>query len=470
MAILTITGETTVGQFNNAIKALEEAKNANKNTEFQERLQHFIDKYTTSKNKLITICKNDIVKGNLLVDPETRIEVKKVISDNYKNLSLHTWNKVIAKHNERTHDKAVKKHGNKLDLGGSIKEVEGQPVIDFLEGKSGINLMTGVKASLAAAAVSSLCSLNIGAFAGLWGLSLPANVPASLSLFSFVPEIITGLATLNPVLGVAAGALLGIGAIALVKKIFGPEIKKMWSNFKVNNAVKKATKKAENSLESTGSDDFAKSALEEITELEKVKPSTGDRSHYSLLFEQKVKEIAHGDGIDMDKKIADLKTEYAGKVSDMEEILKKLGVSEKQPDLGDIASDLVKIGKFKEKGDKNSKSRKDFNHFRAEYNKLVIAIADKSLSESEQSKIIRDLRKFANDDSNFVDKAGGQGNSTTDVEARRKKVQSLCQGMVDILSDLQYQANKTMTPEAIKKLKTDLEGQHGLTADQIEKL
>lgn len=239
MAILDVNQSTTVGNFEDTIKSLNEAKLNAKSAAEKDALDKFITKYTQSKDKLITICKNDIAKGIFLgADANVKVEVGKVTRENFRALSLERWNKIVATQGLSHEEKEIKS-GDK-----------GQGAIDFLEGKSGINLMTGVKAALTTAAIGALSSLNIGAFAGLWGLSLPASVPASISLFSFVPEIISGLATLNPVLGLAAGALVGIGAVAVIKKIFGPEIKKIWTNVKVAHKVRKLAETSQDKISS----------------------------------------------------------------------------------------------------------------------------------------------------------------------------------------------------------------------------
>ena len=63
MAILNITESTTVGNFNDTIKALEEAQKKADNQAEKNRIQEFINKYSTSRDKLISVCKNDIIKG-----------------------------------------------------------------------------------------------------------------------------------------------------------------------------------------------------------------------------------------------------------------------------------------------------------------------------------------------------------------------------------------------------------------------
>lgn len=334
MAILDINKSTTVGNFDSAIKSLEEAKNKSTSKEESQKFDQLIQKYEQSRHKLISICKNDIIKHNMTVDQEAKKQVEAVMRDNFKALSMEKWNAIINDFNgvEKNHDNQIGTHNEH-----EMKAAGGDGFINFLEGKSGINLMTGVKAALSTAAVGALFSLDIGAFAGLWGLSLPAGAPATLSIIQFVPEIITGLATLNPVLGIAGAALLGIGAVALVKKIFGPEIKKMWTNFKVARKVNKATKAASDKLESdqdlTAALKEQKKLYDEQAEEQKkyrkpvykankdgslVRGSDGElivdhyeNSHYENEFESKAKKLV-GTKFTADD-IKNLKEEYGKK-------------------------------------------------------------------------------------------------------------------------------------------------------------
>ena len=186
MAILDISNSTTVGNFNDTIHALEEAKKKTTKAAEQARFDELINKYTTSKNKLINICKNDIIKGNMMSDAATRVEVGKLTRDNFKALSLQAWNNLLdAEHQHKENE---------------LKDKDpGQAMIDFLDGKSGINLMTGVKATLTTAAIAALSSLNIAGFAGAMGLST-AGLPASVSIISIIPEAIGALFALNPVI------------------------------------------------------------------------------------------------------------------------------------------------------------------------------------------------------------------------------------------------------------------------------
>lgn len=470
MAILDITNSTTVGNFNDTIQALEEAKKKTTKPAEQARFDELINKYTTSKNKLIKICKNDIIKGNMMSDAATRVEVGKLTRDNFKALSLQAWNKVLdAEHQHKENE---------------FKDKDpGQAVIDFLDGKSGINLMTGVKATLTTAAIAALSSLNIAGFAEAMGLSI-AGLPESVSVISIIPKAIGSLFALNPVIGVAAGALLGLGVIKLTKKIFGPEIKKLWANIKVRHAVNKQTEASQDKefsekditevLGGKSSEDYQKDAEDEIERTTKKNDGTYERE-----FSDKAFALATGDGVDIETKVNELKNEYKDKLDSdaIDRLLTSAGIAIKQPDLGDVATDLATDPKFRTRtGGRGTvpKSRTDFNDFKAAYQDLVVMIGKTSVANTEKAKAIRDLRTFANNPNKFLDKSGstrGTSRSTPKDIERQEKIKKLCNGMVDIISELYAEVAKDVSKAATADtLKDALESARGLTADQIKNL
>ena len=467
MALPEITRSTTVGTLNDVIKALKDAQGKTTKPEEKERFNQLITKYSTSRDKLITICKNDIIKHNIFGDNATKLQVARLTRDNFKALSLNEWNALVA----NIHSESELKAGD-----------PGQKAIDFLEGKTGINLMTGVKATLATAAVAALTSLNISAFAGALGFSATtvAALPTSFSVISIVPKIIATLSALNPVIGVAAGVLMGIGALKITKKIFGPEIKKMWANVKTRHAVNEAFKntKLENDskedlrayMDGKTPEDYEKQMQGVIDNEDKKANGT-----YENEFKDEALKLATGTGKDLDKEIDTLRKKFKNKLTpaEIDQYLRDTGLAPKQPDLGEIATDLKDDATFKKpKKDPStgttpapSQSRKDFEQFKKDYKKLISDMGNPSIDATAKAKAIRDLRNYANDASKFVD-----GTDPADV-ARQKKVQAICNGMVEILSDLYAEIAKDASKVAQKDaILRQLESDRGLAQDQFNKL
>ena len=226
MALPEITKSTTVGTLRDVAKALTDAKEKTSVPAEKSRLDELINKYTTSANKLITVCKNEIISKNIHGNIDSQIEIARLTRDNFKNLSLDALNNILVD--------TAKQHETSEIIYEENKRDPGQGMIDFLEGKSGITLMTGIKATLTTAAVAALSSLNIAEFAGAMGLST-TGLPTSFSIISIVPKILSTLAALNPVIGVAAGALL-YGAKAIVQNSFD---RKDFANAIYNGGPKK---------------------------------------------------------------------------------------------------------------------------------------------------------------------------------------------------------------------------------------
>ena len=467
MALPEITSSTTVGTLNDVVKALKDAQSKTTKPEERERFNQLITKYSASRDKLITICKNDIIKHNIFGDSASKLQVARLTRDNFKALSLTEWNNLLAK-----------KHSEKeLKVGDP-----GQKAIDFLEGKSGINLMTGIKATLATAAVAALTSLNISAFAGALGFSATtvAALPTSFSVISIVPKILATLSALNPVIGVAAGVLMGVGVIKLTKKIFGPEIKKMWANVKTRHAVNEAFKnqKLENEskedlrpfMDGKSPEDYEKQ-MQGIVDHEDKKAN----GTFANEFKDEALKLATGTGKDLDKAVDALREKYKKKLTpaEIDQCLRDAGLAVKQPDLGEIATDLKGDATFK-KPTKDpstgttppaSQSRKDFEQFKKDYKKLVADIGNPTIDATVKAKAIRDLRNYANDSSKFSD-----GTTGADTD-RQKKLQTICNGMVEILSDLYAEIAKDASKAAQKDaLLRQLEGDRGLAQDQFNKL
>lgn len=472
MALPEITRSTTVGTLNDVIKALKDAQGKTTKPEERERFNQLITKYSTSRDKLITICKNDIIKHNIFGDNATKLQVARLTRDNFKALSLNEWNALVT----NIHSESELKVGD-----------PGQKAIDFLEGKSGINLMTGVKATLATAAVAAFCSFKSAGLVNLFNkIGLDSLVTtlgsgeSAVSLVQIIPNVISGLFAINPVIGVAAGVLMGIGVLKLTKKIFGPEIKKMWANVKTRHAVNEAFKntKLENDskedlrsyMDGKTPEDYEKQMQNIIDHEDKKSNGT-----YENEFKDEALKLATGTGKDLDKEIDTLRKKFKNKLTpaEIDQYLRDTGLAPKQPDLGEIATDLKDDATFKKpKKDPStgttppaSKSRSDFEQFKKDYKKLVSNMGDPTIDATAKAKAIRDLRNYANDASKFVD-----GTDPADLD-RQKKVQTICNGMVEILSDLYAEIAKDASKAAQKDaILRQLESDRGLAQDQFNKL
>lgn len=464
MALPEITRSTTAGKLKEVVDALEEAKSKTTNSVEKERFDQLIKKYSTAREKLVTICKNDIIKHNIFGDNASKLEVARLTRDNFKALSLEAWNNLIVAEENKHNSKELE------------SKDFGQAAIDVLEGKTGITLMTGVKATLATAAVAALSSLNISAFAGALGFSAStvAALPTSFSVISIIPKVLTTLSALNPVIGVAAGVLMGIGAIKLTKKIFGPEIKKLWAKTKAEHKVREAFKSTK--LENESKADISsymdgKTPEDYETHMQDTIDHEDKRNNgtYANDFKTEAFKLATGTGKDLEKEVTKLRNKFKTKLTpaEIDQLLRECGIAPDQPDLGEIATDLKGDATFKKpaKGSTPSQSRKDFDQFKKDYKKIITTLSDPSVDATAKAKSIRDLRNFAGDASKFVD-----GSSAADI-ARQKKIQEICTGMVEIASELYAEIAKDASKVAQKDaILRQLESDRGLAEGQFNKL
>ncbi len=399
MAKLTVTDLTTVKEMDNAIKIYTTAKDKAKNSSDAAKLQQKIDNCTQSKNKLIGICKYDIKKGNLQITDDNRKEVLRLTRNNYAELSLKAWNTLLYNQDKDEHvNGEIKKDG---DLG--------QIFINFMEGNTGITLMTGVKALIATAAGSLLFKANV---------------------FSLIPKAIELAMGVNPVFGACVVALGVAGAALAIKKVFGKEIGKLWGNLKTNHSVKKGVNASKYEFE----------AQEEIdSEL------TDNNLHAAECEEEATKlSVTFFKSEAAEKKaVNDFKKKYAGKVSPefIERALVNAGLQPKALGAVEAYQDLMNENSFHGEKKYTKKTtdaygthakgstlaaddaHKGFTDFKAEYDKFIKNLDGEKLSPAERRATLKSLHTFASDATKF-------GSDTSKAE----KVQAICNGMVEIAS------------------------------------
>ncbi len=478
MKFIDITQSTTVGNFNDTIKALEEAKKKDIGTAEKNKIQQFINKYTQSRDKLIGVCKNDIIKGNMKTDYNSKKEIGNLIRDNFKKLSLAEWNKYI----ETTKD-GVSQHKEK-----ELNVNDGQGTIDFLEGKSGINLMTGVKGALSLGVVSSLFWFKSPAVVGFFesvGFLKPlvatVGKDSAISIASIIPKIVTGLWAVNPVLAVAGVALMGVGLAMLVKKVFGPEIKKMWTNHKVKHAVRNVSNASKDELLAKADiseylDDLNPDAYADKTKEEASKNIQINDGSTARNF---LKESLSLSSVPPEKRGAEIKnlmTKYAASgLSDekMVEILQNAGLYVEDPEINHLITDIgsIKAGTTASKG---------FEKFRDAYSAVIKTLGDNKKTPQERLRAVEELKELATKREKFLDKSEksskkkkGKFTYTSNREdnERADKIVRLCSAMAQLTEEMLQEIilNKDNISK-INELKTTIEKNHGLLPDQIEKL
>lgn len=471
----------TMGELRKTIKNLKDAQSKTKpNSGEYSVIQRYIDKNLSRERKAINICKNDIIKYNLLgdgsaLDPSAKLKVLNLTKNNFENLSIAKWNALIKTEFSTVRD----------PRGSSIQEHEaneitpdhyGDKMIDFLEGKSGLTLTTGVKAAVTTAAVASLCSLNIANFASFLGLST-AGLPKSLSLISVVGKAVGGAFALNPVLGVASAALLTVGTGMLAKKIFGPEIKKIWGNFKAQKKIDKIVGQNEidisTELDGLSDDDFIKKqeTIEnfnlELAELEtsdatltdiesfidkfektKLKPRKEIISNAKTVIEKAFKAEASAFIFNYDeKKYNKVKKNYSSYLSPTE--IAKLEAEMQLQTKTDLKSHITEFNKVQ--SGLGADTRKSFDDFKNKLNGII-----SSFDSADNQTILNNIKKL----SAYADGTKIRGTAYKD------KVVELCKDMEELLQELYVRVKVNGKDADIKSIAAE----HGITKDDLDGL
>lgn len=132
-----------------------------------------------------------------------------LMKNNYAKLSLDAYNNLQDQLNN-----PKKVNGEEIDPTKDGFE----NVIEFLEGKKGINLTSIVKTSITTAAVALM---------------------SQAGGFSLLSTVATALWTFNPVIAVCAGVVGAIAIGKLIGKVFGPELKNLTNTYRMNKAYEK---------------------------------------------------------------------------------------------------------------------------------------------------------------------------------------------------------------------------------------
>lgn len=471
----------TMNELRKTIQSLKDAQSKTRtNSSEYSVFQRYIDKNLSRERKAINICKNDIIKYNLLGDgsplnPSAKLEVLRLTKNNFENLSVVKWNTLI----RTTLSSAKDSNGNFIQEHESNEitpDNHGDRMVDFLEGKSGITLTTGVKAAVTTAAVASLCSLNIANFASFLGLST-VGLPKSLSLISVVGKAVGGAFALNPVLGIAAGALLATGTLKLAKKIFGPEIKKMWGNFKAQRKIDKIVEQNEvditPELDGLDENDFIQKQekLEnynlELAELEtndatlpeikafidkfektKLKPKREIIANVKPAIEKAFKIEASAFIFNYDEtKYNIVKKNYASYLSPTE--ISKIEAEIQLQTKTDLKSHIDDYKNVKSSLDTETKT--DFNKFKKELNNIIA-----NFNSADAQTVLNNIKKL----SAYTD--GSKLRGTKDID----KVKTLCGDMEKLLQELYLRVKVNGKNADIKSIAAE----QGLTENDLNDL
>lgn len=500
MAFLNITNSTTVGNFNDTIKALEEAKKKALSSAERERLQQFITKYTTTKEKLISICKKDIKEHQMYIDPKVKAEADKLTRDGFHALSIESWTKVVQLHND-SNIAGPDRKANAPTMKDIAFDNHGEGWLNFLEGKSGLTLMTSVKASLTTMALAGLHT--IGAF-------------------NLIPTLITTLFTLNPVLGAAAAVLAVTGTAMLVKKIFGPELT-VWKNKIKTNIL--GNKSIDTYMSKSDHIDLDAEAREQekIRNKEAGEREEGeqrDNGTFDKEFEDKIKSLVGKNNPSLAADVDKLKKEYANKVKDariidkvveevfgndlvaratdlatstkrdnsaeveklrnlyagvltperIDQILTEANLVIENPNLRTTADEVIAGGEDNKKGYDASTASTAYREFKAAYDAIIVKLTSNTYNLAEINNDIHALEDYAKPATFLKDAtASGYGVPSswklTDPK-KAAKIAKLCGGMIGILRELSTQLGQGKGPVDAKKTQKD----HGLTEQQLQEI
>lgn len=462
-----VTSSTTVKQIDEAIEIWKKVGDGSNSAQINiRRLQE-------SRQKLIGILQREYnaipgknlneFQGSNPGDQERfRNDYKKALinlmRDNYKPLSLSELNTI-----KRVH----LKNAGAYDEKEITTKIGTEDVLDLFEGKKDITFASVIKIPILTAAVSLL---------------------AQTGSFSLLATVASGLWTFNPVIAICAGVvgLAGLGKI--FSKVFGPELKTIIKQKRMDKAYSEQHNNTElasfdtkNIIEESDKKEKEKSEVDaqnnQLTEdLVTFKPKSIDEviafvGQFDKLPEADVVNKVKAAGINFEQmfkaeafdlisknktsKIGNLEKKFANYLTtnEMQSVKDALGIKDKN----NFSEQYKKV-----KADTaTSKNKTDFQAFRGFYNEIIKEIVENK-NPTETLEKIKTLQKLVNDNTTF-DRAS--------AAAESKNLKTLCDKMIQMLKELQEQVvAKGIRYANDKEAKKSIAEAHGLKSDDLENL
>ena len=398
-----ITNDTTVGVIDRAIKIWKDKlKNPKKATELEY-----------AKNKIIS---HHRANRPYLKDTTytTNYAYRQLAVDNYREASINKINALIRADKQSSVDFSAPKDPNAM--------------LDFFEGKKGLNLATLAKTATATALVA---------------------LAAQAGTFSLLGTAFAAMWAFNPVIAVCVGTIGAVGLLKVLKKAFGPELKQAWKQvrhkFNENHKFKVEEQKAE---------------TEELIEDNKKQDKEEDKLHQANLADAKAKAAKLKLRFATQDKVDRLKTEMTDVLGLSEEEADKI-IKEAKLDPSNFSSPENFENEYEQaKGDAASKGQ--IEDFLKEYNKLLDQLFDKNIdyekdttAQTAMDTAITNLKKIADGRVQLEGKSSKYKLSETKAKAFAEKLCAIIEETYEKRKSGELEDNR-------KKQMNEIYKQHGI--------
>lgn len=454
---LEVTQSTTVQHIEEEIKVLEAAKKKaadNSDMSATKVLQQLISNYSSTKDTIINYCRNDIIKHDLLSHKNGYVKTTATNWQNngYKQASIETLNYILNAAGITTEShKVPTTHGAAYVGFGQYKQ------------GGGFGLTTAFKALVAGCAILSSWTFNFGA------LGTGGAVATLTPLAKGMVSAISGLFASGSLgLGILALGAAGFGVGVLFKKVFGKELRVAKKTVAAHKAANKYIDQAR--ATSNNATLSYKAALNNPPQtmagvIDFIKKHNSINNEQAILSDLNLAGVNFKTLVSQELDLFDneknRKTiEQYKKYLNPQQIHKlrnEFNITEKK-DFSDTYNNVKNSQDLQSSDD----AKNAYNNFKKDYNSIVRKIVKNT--PQEHNKIIKEIRtldNFAKDDSNF--------NMANKDDS--KKLQGLCQSMVEMLKDLEREVvqNKTTYKDA-NEAKKQIAAQHGLDSNDLENL